>query len=174
MARIAFGIMTLVLVVAPAFAGPVKSPDNPPALQRVVDCRQIADPTQRLACFDAAVDAMEKAQASGDLVAVDKAQRQQVRRQAFGFSLPSLTIFDKGEKPAEVNRLEVVIKSAHQESLGKWVFEMEDGAVWRQIDSNELARDPRPGLKAEIRRASLGSFMLAIPGEGFIRVKRDR
>jgi hypothetical protein len=159
---------------ASAAAGPSKPGETPAALQSVLDCRKIAESAQRLACFDAAVEAMEKAQTSGDLVAVDKTQRQQVRRQAFGFSLPSLDIFDRGEKPSEVNHLDVVIKGAHLESMGKWVFEFEDGAVWRQIDSNELYRAPKPGTKAEIRRAALGSFMLSIPGESFIRVKRDR
>jgi len=171
----ALGAMLAGVVLA-ATAGPASAappPGRPPALQAVVDCSGIADGTARLACYDAAVAAMTKAEAAGDLVAIDRAQRRAVRRQAFGFSLPTLAIFDKGEKTEELNRFEDTLASATRNADGKWIVRLQSGAVWRQIDDNELSVDPRPGSKVLIRRFSLGSYMLDVDGQPGFRAHRD-
>ena len=147
------------------------APTRAAVVQAVVDCRKIEDSAQRLACYDQAVEAMGKAESSGDLVTLDRKQRQAVRRQAFGFTLPTLAIFDSGEK--QVDRIDDVIASAHQVAGGKWVFQMQDGAIWRQIDDEGLSRKPHAGSAATIRRASLGSYMLSVDGQPGLRVHRD-
>jgi hypothetical protein len=149
-----------------------EAPTRAPAMQSVLDCRAIADGVKRLACFDKAVGEMAKAEQTGDLVTIDRGQRRTVRRQAFGLTLPSLAMFDKGEKPEEANRIDVTLARALRNGSGKWVITLDDGAVWRQIDDGELEPPPRPGQKAEIRRAVLGSFMMHINGSA-IRVHRD-
>jgi hypothetical protein len=149
------------------------TPTRAPAMQSVLACKAIADAAQRLACFDAAVDAMAKAEQSGDLVTIDREQRRAVRRQAFGLTLPSLAMFDKGEKPEEANRIAVTVARASRDAAGKWVVVLDDGAVWRQIDDEPLEPPPRSGQKAVIRRAALGSYMLRIDGQSSIRVHRD-
>jgi hypothetical protein len=149
-----------------------EAPTRAPAMQSVLDCRAIADGAQRLACFDKAVDTMAKAEQTGDLVTIDRQQRRAVRRQAFGLTLPSLAMFDKGEKPDEANHIAVTLSQATRNGAGKWVFVLEDGAMWRQIDDGALEPPPRPGQKAEIRRAALGSYMLHFEGSA-IRVHRD-
>ncbi|HEX6865720.1 MAG TPA: hypothetical protein VF122_00670, partial [Caulobacteraceae bacterium] len=63
--------------------------DRPPVLQAVVDCRAIADSSARLACYDAAAARLDEAEAKGDVVVLDREQRQQARREAFGFTMPS-------------------------------------------------------------------------------------
>ena len=148
-------------------------PKRPAALQAVVDCRRIDDSVQRLSCYDAAVGQMTKAEDSGDLVSIDRAQRRAVRRQAFGFAMPSLAIFDRGEKPEEVDRLEETLADAHTNSEGRWVFVMQDGAIWRQTDDNDLPLNPHPGSKIVIKRGALGSFMLNVDGQRGLKVHRD-
>jgi hypothetical protein len=155
---------------------PAMSADAPavsPAVQAVVDCRASADTTQRLACYDDAVAKMAQAQASGDLVTVDREQRRAVRRQAFGLTLPTLGMFDKGEKAEEVNRLTDKVTGFHKDAKGKWVLQLETGAVWRQIDDNELMHPPRDGSTVEIRKGALGSFFMNIDGQLALRVHRD-
>ena len=115
---------------------------------------------------------MVEAEDKGDLVSNDRAQRSAVRRQAFGFSLPSLAIFDRGEKPDEVNRVIETVASAHHGLEGRWVLRMQDGAVWRQTDDADLGRRPHAGSKALIKRAALGSFMIEIDGQAGIRARR--
>ncbi|HUZ12040.1 MAG TPA: hypothetical protein VMU93_04210 [Caulobacteraceae bacterium] len=116
---------------------------------------------------------MVEAEDKGDLVSNDRAQRSAVRRQAFGFSLPSLAIFDRGEKPDEVNRVTEVVASARRGPEGRWVLRMQDGAVWRQTDDADLGRRPHAGSKALIKRAALGSFMMEIDGQAGIRAQRQ-
>ena len=147
------------------------APTNAPVVQAVVDCRKIEDQAQRLACYDASVDALTRAQATGDLVTLDRKQRQAVRKQAFGFTLPTLSMFDTGEK--EVDSIDETLASASQGAGGRWVFRMEDGAVWRQIDDEFLSRRPHQGSSVVIRKAMLGSYMLSVDGQPGVRAHRD-
>jgi hypothetical protein len=144
-----------------------------PALQAVIDCRKLADNAQRLACYDRAVAGLADAQASGDLVSLDREQRRALQRQAFGFVLPSLSMFERGEKREAIDRVEERVASASRTPDGKWVLRMQDGAVWRQIDDNELFKYPHNGSSAVIKRAALGSFMMEVDGQPALRVHRD-
>ena len=149
------------------------APGRAPAVQTVLDCQKIADGGQRLACFDASVAAMERAESTGDLVTIDKEQRRAARHQAFGLPLPSLSFLDRGEKPEEVDRITAKVASASRDPYGKWTVKLDDGAVWRQIDDTEVDRPPHAGSTAEIRRAALGSFTMKLDGQFAIRVHRD-
>jgi hypothetical protein len=146
-------------------------PTTAPAVQAVVDCRKIEDSAQRLACYDSATDALTKAESSGDLVTLDRQQRSAVRKQAFGFTLPALSMFDTGEKG--MDSIDETLANARQDAQGKWTFVMQDGAVWRQIDDEFLSRNPHPGSAIVIRRASLGSFMLSVDNQPGVRAHRD-
>jgi hypothetical protein len=156
---------------AGAFAAPAPPPSNAPAVQAVMDCRKFADNTQRLACFDAAAAALSQAEASGDLVSLDRSQRREVRRQAFGLTLPSIALFDRGE--GDLDAVKETLASARQGEEGRWIFVMQDGQVWRQIDDEFLSRKPHEGSAIEIRRAMLGSFMLSVDGQPGVRAHRD-
>jgi hypothetical protein len=146
-------------------------PTTAPAVQAVVDCRKIDDSAQRLACYDSATDALTRAESSGDLVTLDRQQRSAVRKQAFGFTLPALSMFDVGEKG--MDSIDETLASARQDPQGKWTFVMQDGAVWRQIDDEFLSRNPHPGSVIAIRRASLGSYMLSVDKQPGVRAHRD-
>jgi hypothetical protein len=163
--------LTAVALAGPVLAAPKPAPTRAAVVQAVVDCRKIEDAAQRLACYDAAVEAMNKAEATGDLVTLDRRQRQAVRKQAFGFTLPTLSMFDTGEK--QVDQIDETLATAHQIAQGKWVFQMQDGAIWRQIDDEWLSRPPHPGSVVKISRAMLGSYMLSVDGQPGLRVHRD-
>jgi hypothetical protein len=150
-------------------------PQPPPkAVQAAIDCRKLTDNAARLACYDSAVDALGQQLSEGQVVAVDHAQVQQVRRQTFGFVLPSLTIFDRGDKPEEMSELVLPVESARRGPDGKWVLRLEGGQVWRQIDTGDFSRDPKPGSQATIKKAMLGSYMMMIGGHSPVRVHRDQ
>jgi hypothetical protein len=144
-----------------------------PVVQSVIACKAVADPTERLACFDKAVAAMDEASGKGDLVTIDHEQRKTIRRQAFGLTLPSLSLFDKGEKPETVNRESFKIEQAWIDAEGKWAFRLETGAVWRQTDTNALMRAPHAGSTADISKGVLGSFFMKVDGQLALRVRRD-
>jgi len=163
----ASGLLGLGAALAETAASPL-----PAAVQRLLDCRSVPADTARLACYDAAVDELGRLIKAGDIVVIDHERVATVKRQAFGFSLPSLSLFDRGEKAAELQQVSGVIASAYRSSEGAWVVELEDGAVWRQTDNEQLARAPRRGSKAEIRKAALGSFFMNIDGQRALRMQR--
>jgi hypothetical protein len=164
----ALAALATATAAAPACAAP-----PPKAMQAVIDCRKLDDSTQRLACYDAAVAAMARAESSGEIVSLDREQRRAARKQAFGFQLPSLAFLDTGESPKEMDRIEETLADASQDAWGKWTFRMQDGAVWRQIDDEFLSRRPHPGSSVAIWRAMLGSYMLSVDGQPGVRAHRD-
>lgn len=164
----------LMFAATTATAAPAKAPSRAAVLQGLLDCRGKTDKAERLACYDAAASAMDQAEAKGDIVVVDREQARAVRKQAFGFTLPSLTLFERGEKPEEIDHVTAAIASARTTADGKWVLRLEDGAVWRQIDGDPLHRDPKAGMKVEIRSASMGSYLLSVDGQRAFRAHRDQ
>lgn len=150
---------------------PTSPPGRAAVLQSLLDCRSLSEDSARLACYDQAAGAMDQAEAKGDIVVVDREQARSVRRQAFGFSLPSLAVFERGEAPEEIDNVTGIAKRAYQAG-GKWVIELEDGAVWQQTDTENVVRQPRPGTKVEIRKASMGSFFMNLDGQRAVRARR--
>ena len=57
---------------------------------------------------------------------------------------------------------------------GLYTLIMEDDAVWTQIDTTRLPRQPKPGQKVKIKTATMGSYFATIDGGRTIRMKRDR
>ncbi len=172
-----------------AFAGPVaaqeQSAQTPDALNQVYACRDIADETQRLACYDGAVGRLREAQTSGNVVAIDRGQAQEMDREAFGFSLPSLSrIFGGGgggnQSAASTPRFEPVdeiameIASVVHRRNAPSTFTMTNGQVWVQID-DEVARNVRQGGSVTVRRASFSSYLMSVEAGGpAIRVRRQQ
>jgi hypothetical protein len=174
--KLACAILLTAALGLPSLAAPpppAKTGGRAAELQRLIDCRKVADNTARLACFDAAAAAMDQAEAKGDIVVVDREQARKVRRQAFGFTLPSLSLFEKGEKPEEIENVTGLVAAARQNGSGKWVIRLEDGAVWTQIDSNDLGIDPKAGETVTVHKAALGSYMLSLPHHRSFRAHRE-
>jgi hypothetical protein len=158
--------------VAPAQRQRAKQ-EPPAALSRVVQCRAIAGEAERLACYDREVAAMDQAQSSGELVAMDRQQVRRTRRSLFGLAVPNLGIFgDDNQDDEEASRIESTVRSASMNANGKWIIELPDGARWIQIDSRELNFPPRAGQPIRIRRAALGSYLANINNQTAIRVRR--
>lgn len=153
-------------------AGGVQAADRAPVLQAVVDCRAIADSNARLACYDAAAARLEEAETKGDVVVLDREQRQQARREAFGFTLPSFDILNRGEPAEKLDRVTFKVVRATQANDGSWTLELDSGAVWRQTDQEGLSRRPKPGTTVEIRNAAMGGYFMNVDGQRAIRVKR--
>lgn len=164
--------LTLCLVPAPLAAQPrEQGPPLPAAFTRAVECRAIADPQERLACYDREVAAMAAAAAANEIRVVDRQQVRQTRRSLFGLTLPDLNIFG-GDSDDPMNEINGTIRTATQLGDGKWAFTLEDGARWVQIDGRELSSYPRGGQTVRVRRAAMGSFLANIGRNTAIRVRR--
>jgi hypothetical protein len=169
-------VAVLAALAFPALAAPALAQPRPEGraaiVQKLVDCRKTADDAARLACYDRAAEALDQAEARGDIVVVDREQARKVRRQAFGLSLPSLSLFDRGESDEELNTVTGAVRAARQDATGRWTVTLDSGATWTQVDTSPLRRTPKPGMTVKIRKAALGSFMMNIGDQHAVRAKR--
>jgi len=158
------------LMAAPAFAA---EPAEPAVIAALKACRAITADAERLACYDKATQSVTKAQESGEVIIIDKQAARAARRQAFGLELPTLSILEKGVDKAETEKLQSVVKSARIDGEQRLVVTLEDGAVWRQIDDTPVGKPPKAGDTIEVRKASMGSYMMKIGSQPAIRVRRS-
>lgn len=172
--RFAAPFALLALAVAtPAAAKDKAPPARPAQIQELYACRDIADPTARLACFDREVGELSSADQAREIVFTDKETAKKTRRGLFGFSFPKLGGIFGGDED-EINEIDTVIRSVSIDRSGKYTLVMDDDAVWVQIDTTKLPRQPKPGQKIHIKTATMGSYFATIEGGRAIRLKRDR
>lgn len=172
-------LLSACAAVALPFPCAAQAPDrNPPALQKVIDCRAVADDRARLACFDASVTQLDAARSSGAIAVFDREEVNKTRRGLFGFSLPSLGIFGGGngkDRRADADEIKEItgkIRTAQRNYEGGWVITLEDGARWEQTEPMTFGRAPKPGSTATIKRAALGSYKMSIDGSPAVKAHR--
>lgn len=161
--------LLLAVLAAPAGAQERAASAPPDVFTRVTACRQVANEAQRLACFDREVAALAQAQASREVVVVDRAQVQQTQRSLFGLALPDMGRL-LGEGRAEA--VEGAITHIRFDQTGRLTFQLDSGAVWTQTEGRRVRA--RPGMRVRIRRGALGSFLANVDGQSAVRVIRQR
>jgi len=127
---------------------------------RLAGCAAIADGMQRLACFDAL--AVEAGQA-GFGAASPKSSP---------LTAPVETAQATKAVTVEPDRASFAVSSFKEGADGKLRFTMENGQVWRQIDTTQLRNTGQGPWTAEIKKAAMGSFMLTLNGGRPVRVER--
>jgi len=179
-------------LTAALVAGPAGAADLPPAAtaEPFIDCANIADATQRLACFDAAVTAAREARKAA-IVAADATPPDAERRETGGFSVFGVQLFGSetvvaanpsefGRERLEREEAEVAKQEAPApldevlfakpvdityDALGRFMVVLDNGQIWRQIEGDSTtSRFKRNAAENEIRieRGSLGSYNLFI------------
>ena len=134
-------------------------------------CRQMTDPTRRLACYDALALPAEPSQAAKNAAAVapeatavtasDPVAKfgQEAIRQPIGTELKQIE-----------SRINGKFHGWHAGSQ----LELENGQVWRIADGSEAVYELQ-NPKVIVHRGMLGAFYLEIEGVGFqLRVTRVR
>lgn len=145
----------------------------PEVIERLFECREIAEPEARLACFDQRAAAVEAAASAKDLVIADREQLKKARRGLFGLSLPKIGLFGGGDDDEEaIAKIETTVQSASQASGGKWLIVLEDGARWLQADSTPILGSTKAGDAITIERGAMGSYMAKIGKKRAFRVQR--
>jgi hypothetical protein len=169
----ALGCLAISSGVNAAPGAPSIEPGRAAVLKALTDCRKLTDSASRLACFDKATEALDVAESQGEVVVMDREQVRAVKRQAFGFNLPTLHIFDRSNKPDEkIDHLVLDLSEAHLNGEGRWVFVSTDGAVWRQTDASDFAEDPHKGSKLLVKNGVLGSFFCKVDNQPQVRCQR--
>jgi hypothetical protein len=148
---------------------------TPQALTAVYQCADISAENDRLACYDAAVTRLRQAQSQGEVVAVDRAQAEAVRRESFGLSLPGLVnIFQgNGQHFEPVDNVQMQVERIASAGSGRARFFMANGQTWVQVEPQDT-HNVRAGDTITIRRGAFGSYFLSPSrgGQGH-RVRRE-
>lgn len=176
-------------VAAAAATGATPPASTVSPLSPIYACAEKTDPVERLACFDTAVASVRAAEARSEIITMDQPRVAAVRREAFGFRIPSLPRFNFGgaaaapstgaaASPAAQAREDIedaqTFAVARVGRAGDRVaIYLENGNVWHLTEAGELNAPSRPPFNVRIRAAAMGSYMLTVEGrnKGY-RVRR--
>jgi hypothetical protein len=92
----------------------------------------------------------------------------------FGLSIPRLSILEGSGKADEISQVDGILSSVGRNSDGGYIFSLQDGASWTQIDGYPFAVEPKAGDKVIVKRGALGSYVLAVNRQPGVKVKRIR
>lgn len=159
-------------ILSPSLAVAQQAPSTPQSdiLGGVVRCRDMADDGARLACFDAAASALA---AAGEVTLVSRTEVEQTQRQLFGFNASLLNPFSGRSDADELASITSTMASARQIGPDGWLVTLEDGSVWRQIDTTRAVFSTRQPHVVTVRRAAMGSYMMKVGNTPAFRVKRE-
>ena len=143
----------------------------------VYACAEIEIPEARLACYDSAVGRLKAAEETGEVVSVTREQVEEVRRESFGFNLPTLPklgIPGFGNSPdGAIDEVQLGVARVGSAPGGGFLVTLDNGQVWEQIDSKSVFYSAKKGVElATIKTAALGSFMMKLDNGKFFRVRR--
>lgn len=168
MTRFLSAIAAICLVSMPALAEDVSTDD-------VYACAGISTDAERLACYDAAVGRLKAAEDSGEVTTITRSEVEQVKRDSFGFSipsLPSLALRKSGSGDKELDEVTAAVNSVSRDGAGRWRIRLENGQVWVQTDDKSVrAKNVK---EARIYSALLGSYKMKLDGGLAFRVQREQ
>ena len=171
---ISFAICTMVLYVPSSNPALAKDKDQvmqtPATYQAVLDCKPIADPSARLACYDQKVATLAAAVRDRQLVIADRESIREARRGLFGLRLPQLKLFGGDGDAEEVQQIESTITAVRSASDGMPIFVLADESRWKQTDGRTLFA--KAGGKIRVRRTAMGGYMANVDGQTAVRVVR--
>jgi hypothetical protein len=155
--------------------GDIKSP-----LTVLYDCSEIVEDANRLACFDKVSASLRIAEQTKEIVTIDAQSARKLKKEAFGFNLPSLpkiglpSFGGDDDKPEPLVAAVKSVRSGRGQNAGRYTVVLENGQVWVQTGGN-LNYVPRGDLTATIVAASMGSFKLSLNnGKTTVRGMRVR
>ena len=175
-ARVGVAAVALALTLVSVPANAQDSEADNPYLQSLRACQAETDSSARLVCFDRAANEILSAEAAGDLRVVDREAVRKTRRGLFGFSLPDLGIFGKGdgEKEEEINEIETTIAAVSGTYGTGYTIRTAEGAVWRISDVPRRLLEPKAGDKLTIKSGALSAYYLRIGDQSGVKGSRVR
>ena len=171
MRRIAIAT-ALVTLTAPVYADTAQE-----VLSVITKCAGISDSTARLKCFDAVAGRAKSALAEA------QAREKRSFLDWFGFGrLPKPVTrpedFGKpaAQEPGELTQITATVAEFAKTPRGKSIFILDNGQVWRQLDSDsDEVFEPTTGkpMKVTIETGTFGGYNLSIEGRnGIVKVRR--
>jgi len=152
-----------------AFAGAISCRDVsaqtriPTQLETLLSCRQIAETSARLACFDRTSGDLDAARSAGRIAVVDRETARAQGQRGFGLSGARI------QKPAEENlatpsEIKSTVRTFRASTLspGRWDLFLANGMAWQSVEPPR--RLPRIGQAITITRVRLGGYRANVDG----------
>lgn len=168
--------LTLALLGTPAALSAQEADAATPAqadyIADLKTCRQVAEASDRLACFDRTVGAMVAATESGEVRIVDREAVRETRRSLFGFTMPKGGVFGGDEDADDASMLESTITDVRRLRGDTYVITISEGSKWQMSNVPMRLRPPRAGDAVTLKRAALGSYFIRIAGQTGVKGRR--
>jgi hypothetical protein len=190
------------LLGSASFIQPAMAQEEPQSgsFAQLLKCRPLTDVAKKAACYDAAMDSIQKVAQGGKVNIVTETQINNLERDAFGFNLPNLPKLrlpglggiqkhaivagnaDKQgagavirkDKKGEIVKITFDLKRMETRPNRRMRFILTNGQTWLQTDNSQIRVPPKRAKFVEIKKAAMGSYFLLINGEkNAIRVKRE-
>ncbi len=170
--RFAAGIaLAAAMVAAPAAAQ--SDDDGPEPLRALTACRDIAEPSARLACFDREIAAFTQAREDNTIAVVAREEVRKTRRALFGLTLPDLKLFDRGGEKEETETFTGTVRAVSALRGGRMTIQIDD-TVWQTTETGYYQTTPKVGASAIVTRGILGSYRLSVDGKNGLKAIRLR
>lgn len=139
----------------------------------LIECRDISDDSNRLACFDNLANGLE----SGAQVVAEAPAPVLSPEEQFGVEDLAETKEKKKKESGALKSLTAPVVDIGRNGRGKYVVILENGQIWRQLSADtgrlRIPSSGAEGLSVEIKRRSLGAHSLYLNGENRgIKVER--
>jgi hypothetical protein len=152
------------------------------AMEKVLACADVVEASERHACFDALIPELKRARGAliGSTAPVEAkpplqaAEFGESRAPASPLTAPILLDNQTGAIPPSrpPERVTLGLKSISADADGKLQFTMENGQVWKQVDTTRLRNLGAGPWNAEIRKAAFGSYLPTVDRSAAVRVER--
>ncbi len=131
------------------------------APRALLDCTSILSDAERLACYDTAV----KTFSSEARAVAERREAQSARLASAAAAAAAVQRADGFGRASEVRveSIESTLKEVLTDSVGKSVFILDNGQIWRQVDGFRIP-NARPGVAVTVKRGAMGSYRIAIAG----------
>jgi hypothetical protein len=125
-------------------------------------CRAIADDRQRLACYDAAIDAATRPPSAP----------QPASAQPTAPPSPPHVVKKAEPQPPPPDTLNALVTRVEANPLGRITVDLDNGERWSQTDTTPFVL--RVGDRVNVKHARFGSYLLEVVGGGRgMRVKLE-
>lgn len=173
--------LSLVLALGLGMASPAAFAEPGSLASELSRCARIAGAESRLQCFDQLAadsrsgdhlrDGLEQTpESAGRPWSPDESSESVVAR--FGFEQERLRLESAG--PGALPRIRARTTAVSAARDGRIVVELDNDQAWLVLESAGTAAPPAIGAEITIRRASLGSFLMATENRRSFRVRRLR
>jgi len=147
----------------------------------LIECRDIGEAADRLACFDRLVGGLnqreiaEAVSASKDVESAGPPKVVLTAEESFGAE--DLPLTEEEREREKIISLTASVVDIARNGYGKYVVILANGQVWRQLNADSaklrVPKSGAEGMSVEIKRRSLGAHALYLAGENRgIRVER--